>query len=664
MRASAGVQATREQHRIRTGTGEIVFDVSASTWRLVKRSRGREAVVSSPWGDDPSEVFGEALEGPFPWPLARYPDTVPTMVLNTHQECNLRCQYCYAHRVPHDYERPPMTMEVAKRAVEFLLTEFSGEASSVVLRSSRLGEPALSPDFVGEVLDYARARAASEGKRLEWDWGPTNLAAPLPEELKQHPLKWISVSLDGPREVHDFLRPRADGSGSYDTVLRNARELRESLENPFGPGFGGNAVLTAIEPDVTRLFLHQYEAGFDGISIMPVALPPGHEAAIDGRSIGEVKAGYSRFAEFLLSQDPDKLLTYLRKFFHPWDYLGRFLMRVLQPSKVPYRCPAGKWEIDVDTNGDIYPCTPFIAPKAFRMGSIFTGIEPEKQRLWAEDLFIDNRETCKDCWARYLCGGNCYYQAFLATGSPEQPSPVECELTRHVAETALRIAAGLSEKYPELLAALPLARPSGARGRPTLFCDSRSADGNERAAEHRWSSSRPVELAEGGLVRWKRWRGPDDLSVQLHVCWDDRTLRVRAAVRDDVAVPPRKTSRFLEGDSVEVSLYRMADGERRYSFLMSSLTEGPDVVGYEASGGQMKTLSSEECGAECDIHRTGGITDYRLTLPWAGLPGLAPGREFGFALRVNDDDEDTRGYLEWPADAPYAVVRYQSGRAE
>ncbi len=35
----------------------------------------------------------------------------------------------------------------------------------------------------------------------------------------------MTVSLDGPREVHDALRPYKSGAGSYDAILRRVRPL-------------------------------------------------------------------------------------------------------------------------------------------------------------------------------------------------------------------------------------------------------------------------------------------------------------------------------------------------------------------------------------------------------------------------------------------------------
>ena len=53
------------------------------------------------------------------------------------------------------------------------------------------------------------------------------------------------------------------------------------------------------------------------------------------------------------------------------------MLRLLAYKRIPVRCHAGKWQLAVDTNGDLYPCSAFAPREAYRMGSVFDGVDPK-----------------------------------------------------------------------------------------------------------------------------------------------------------------------------------------------------------------------------------------------------------------------------------------------
>lgn len=650
----------RETHRLRTNGAEIAFDVPTGAW-MASAAGKRWGTAASPIATGRGEGSREAAcSAPSPWPNTHYPDALPTIVLNTHHGCDLRCRYCYAHPTEEDYHRPPMTVETARRAVGFLLTDLGSAAPRVAVEHPLLGDPTQAPAFFEDLAEYARTEAAACGKELRWPQGATmNMAARSAEEIVRRFPQWVGASLDGPAEVHDALRPFADGRGSHQVVTDNMRRIMSGESPGIGATVHVQAILTSLEPSVTRLFRHFMDLGVEGISIRPVRLPPGHPLAIDEDSIEQIKAGYTEFGEFLLSQEPDGLLACLRPILHIWDFFGRFLLRVLRPQKVPYRCPAGKWYVAVDTDGALYPCAPFAGARQLPMGSVFSGIDGKSQQFWAEQLFIENRASCRTCWARYLCGGGCYYQAFLATGRPDRPDPVECELTRHVAEVALRVAAALHRRGPEVLEAIPedVIPRQRAAPQPVMCVKLDGAlPGDEISAD--WRSPHPLVLADRSLVRWKRWRGPDDLSAEVHFGWDRANLHVRAVVRDDTLVPAWKQPASQAGDSFELSIYPPADRGYRRAFLMRWHHEGGSVLAYtEDEPSDLRSLV--ETRARCAVMRSGDCTDYRLAIPWQELPGLLTADEWPVALVINDDDTSSRGYLRWPADSGCGRVRIE-----
>jgi radical SAM protein with 4Fe4S-binding SPASM domain len=84
-------------------------------------------------------------------------------------------------------------------------------------------------------------------------------------------------------------------------------------------------------------------------------------------------------------------------------------------------CFAGRSNISVDDNGDVYPCHLFHYDR-FKMGNIFTNTVPEimqcdKNKIFVKEMHVDhNNEFCKKCSVRYLCGGGCKANAMHASG--------------------------------------------------------------------------------------------------------------------------------------------------------------------------------------------------------------------------------------------------------
>ena len=78
--------------------------------------------------------------------------------------------------------------------------------------------------------------------------------------------------------------------------------------------------------------------------------------------------------------------------------------------------------------------------------------EEKKHRL--SSLRIDARESCKECWARYFCGGGCYAAAWLTNRDVSQPDLVKCELVKHLILLSMQMIAIFEEQKPEVLSHL------------------------------------------------------------------------------------------------------------------------------------------------------------------------------------------------------------------
>ena len=49
---------------------------------------------------------------------------------------------------------------------------------------------------------------------------------------------------------------------------------------------------------------------------------------------------------------------------------------------------------------------------------------------------VDDRPVCRDCWARYLCGGGCLHQSHIGHAG-DAPLPQYCEMKRSMVEASI-----------------------------------------------------------------------------------------------------------------------------------------------------------------------------------------------------------------------------------
>ncbi|MBE9035712.1 radical SAM protein [aff. Roholtiella sp. LEGE 12411] len=145
------------------------------------------------------------------------------MILPT-ERCNLRCTYCYE-----DFLAGRMNKETII-GIKALLDKRS--PSLDVLQISWFGgEPLTAKDIVLEISEYA-STLVSKYPKLHYKGDITtngylldyNVAADLADVGVKH----YQISLDGPRDVHNKSRIRANGSDTYDRIWNNLLAIRDS----------------------------------------------------------------------------------------------------------------------------------------------------------------------------------------------------------------------------------------------------------------------------------------------------------------------------------------------------------------------------------------------------------------------------------------------------
>jgi uncharacterized protein len=182
--------------------------------------------------------------------------------------CNLACTYCYWFRDNEVYKLPSLLEESVEDAfckkLDVHLREYELDRFQILFHG---GEPLLFPKrrfaaFMDKIISTAKSIGVTLDLILT-----TNAALIDGEwiELFKHYRIGISVSVDGPQEIHDRHRIDHKGRGSYDSMKRGLTLLKEA-----GLGAG---VIAVCNPETKATDIADHIVSDLGVNHFDV-LPP------------------------------------------------------------------------------------------------------------------------------------------------------------------------------------------------------------------------------------------------------------------------------------------------------------------------------------------------------------------------------------------------------
>jgi len=382
-----------------------------------------------------------------PEPLEDAPADFPlqTLVLNLTNQCNLSCQYCYEFgedKVATPEGKPKfMDYETAQASVDFLLGQSAGRRTVHITFFG--GETLMNFPLLKQVVTYANQRAAGQGRSIDFSLttNATLLTPAIIEFLSENRIG-VTVSMDGPPELHDKLRVFANGRGSYDIIAPRVRAL---IENHRTRPITARVTLTKGVTDVVKIFRHlKNDLGFHEVGFAPVTTSPDRLYAINERGMDDVLAQFHVLA--------DEYLEFaLRGEMHGFSNVSDTLSELCQGVNKSHPCGAALGLVGVGPSGDIAPCHRFVDSDTHALGHISTGIDREKQKDFLKRGHINSKYDCHTCWARPLCAGGCHHEAYVRYGDTGHPNLHYCDWIRDWTDTCLQIYGAISAHNPEFL---------------------------------------------------------------------------------------------------------------------------------------------------------------------------------------------------------------------
>ena len=355
---------------------------------------------------------------------------VKALCLHVAHTCNLNCSYCFASQGKYHGDRAVMSLEVGKRALDFLI-ENSGSRRNLEVDFFG-GEPLLNLDVVKELVKYAREREVEAGKNFRFTLTTNGML--IDDDLIEFANKEMSnvvLSLDGRREIHDRFRVDYAGNGSFDRIVPKFQKL---VEARGGKNYYMRGTFTHANPDFLEDIKVMLDLGFKELSMEPVVCAPDDPSALTEEDMPVVMEQYEKLAELMLKKhregDPFTFYHY---------------MIDLKGGPCIYKrisgCGSGTEYMAVTPWGDLYPCHQFVGEERFKLGNVFDGVDNKEIQ---DEFFACNvysREECRDCWAKLYCSGGCAANAYHATGSVNGVYEYGCKLFRKRMECAIMLEA-------------------------------------------------------------------------------------------------------------------------------------------------------------------------------------------------------------------------------
>ncbi len=357
---------------------------------------------------------------------------VKAMCLNVAHDCNLRCKYCFASTGDFGGGRKLMPMEVAKKAIDFLI-ENSGKRRNLEVDFFG-GEPLLNFDVVKETVEYAKNREKNNNKNFRFTI-TTNGVLLDDEKIEyiNHHMNNVVLSLDGRREINDRVRRRVDGSGSYDLILPKFLKLVEGRKDK---DYYVRGTFTKYNLDFLKDVLHINDCGFDQISVEPVVCDSSCEYAITEEDLPKIFEQYELLANKIVQK---KKNNHKINFFHFMIDLnqGPCLIKRLKG------CGCGNEYVAISPDGWIYPCHQLMGVEKWKMGNVAENKLDQKIKKDFSKTTIFHKEECKNCWARFYCSGGCNANNHQYAGNILKPYKISCEMEKKRIECAIMIKAAL-----------------------------------------------------------------------------------------------------------------------------------------------------------------------------------------------------------------------------
>jgi len=300
-----------------------------------------------------------------------------TMFLTT--KCNLACEYCYNKGI----NEAELSLENAKKIVDWFQSQVFEEESGISFFG---GELMLKFELMKEIVEYAKSKDPKITFSITTNG---TLISEKHAKFFNDNFKFVGISIDGPKHVHDTHRKLPDGRGSFDLIDFNALKKIKNLY-----------ISSVVTPKTvyylydTIMFVKEVRKKY---GFREQGFKFAYEMDWTERESEEYRSQLERLADYYVESFKREGPSFS---FMTFD---KFIGGILNEDNLPeYYCNAGRQTFAVAPSGDLYSCHWFCPGKLNCLGNVLGKVDigPLEKNNYFMTEFGDK---CRDCRAKCLC---------------------------------------------------------------------------------------------------------------------------------------------------------------------------------------------------------------------------------------------------------------------
>jgi uncharacterized protein len=368
----------------------------------------------------------QILDGPAEASPCTAPEGEPcptgvTLLLTTG--CTLRCRYCYASAGAAAPRH--MSLATAKQGIDYVAANAVARGlGHIDVAFHGGGEPTVNWEVLVGATDHAREVCARNGLSWTASLATNGLLQARQVDWIVGNLNGLTVSFDGLPEVHDANRCLPDGGPSSGRVIETMRRL-DVLRFPYGVRATLTAEHVGLLPESVSFMYTQCRPRM--VQVEPV-----------------YRMGRGAHAE---TAETEAFIDAFRKARQRARGLGGDLAfsAVRAGSLTDHFCSATQDSFCLSADGNVTSCYEVFSEEHEWAHKFFIGWPAEgggyrfdMQRVEAlRAQSVRNRAYCRDCFARWSCGGDCYHKSLVAHGDGPFQGAGRCHIIRELTKDAL-----------------------------------------------------------------------------------------------------------------------------------------------------------------------------------------------------------------------------------